>query len=406
MGGKLLLVIPPVVRLVDGIYEVEGDFVNNLRAYLRSFSHVTFACPVSPSTNHGGILTSKRLSEIDDSDRLTYIALPYAYREDRYIRFYLSTKKLLQLEIFKADYLLFSPHAKFDWPTLAAKLAITMKRKYDMESDYDHGSVGRSQLLAMPFGVRKFRKALWTRSFCKSVNKCFAHSSVALLQGQDVYDAYKDVAPNPRKVLNVQVSAEDYVSTAGIKDKLARISGGKPLTISYAGRMIDMKGPFDWLNAIHAAIEGGVALQATWLGDGPLMTEMRQEVQRKGIGRSVALAGIVGREEVLDQLRRTDIFLFCHKTGESPRCLGEALAAGCSLVGYGSAYPRELVASRGGGEFAEVGDWKKLAQIITSLDRDRPRLGRLIEAAAASGRLLDREAAIQTRIDLIKKYLI
>ena len=81
------------------------------------------------------------------------------------------------------------------------------------------------------------------------------------------------------------------------------------------------------------------------------------------------------------------------------------MAAACALVGYRSEYPRDLVAARGGGEFADIGDWKALASIIVSLDRDRPRLGGLLEAAAASGKLLDRNTAMQERIDLIKKYL-
>ena len=45
MIGKLLMVTPPVVRVIHGNYEVEVDFSNNLRMYLSNFAHVTFACP-------------------------------------------------------------------------------------------------------------------------------------------------------------------------------------------------------------------------------------------------------------------------------------------------------------------------------------------------------------------------
>ena len=405
MIGKLLLVIPPVVRMINGVHEVEADFANNLKLYLANFSHVTFACPVLFSERDSGILRSVPLSKIQNSDRLSYIALPYTYREDRHLRHYLATRKLLRSEIAKADYLIFSPHAKYDWPTLAALQAIKMKRKYDMESDWVHGSVQRLNLAAMPPGLNKIRKTLWMYSFLRTVDKCLSHSSLALLQGRDVFDAYKDVAPNPHKVLNVQVSSEDQIPSAQLKEKLARIKEGKPLTISYAGRMIAMKGPLDWLRAIHGAVEAGVELQATWFGDGSLMLQMRREVEQLGIDKKVTFAGIVGREEIMTSLRRTDIFLFCHKTGESPRCLGEALAAGCSLVGYSTAYARELVAVYGGGEFTDIGNWQALAGIIISLNQDRPKLGRLVEAAAASGKLLDRDTAIQNRIELIKKHL-
>ena len=405
MSGKLLLVIPPVVRVIDGIYEVDADFANNLKFYLANFSHVTFACTALSRTKDSVILRSLPLRKIPNSDRLSYIALPELFREDRHLRHFLAMRKLLRSEIAKADYLLFSPHAKYDWSTLAALLAIKMKRKYDIESDWDHASVDRLNLAAMPSGLNKMRKTWWMHSFARRVYKCLSHSSLALLQGQDVFDAYKNFAPNPHKVLNVQVTSEDHISAVELEAKLTRIKEGMPLTISYAGRTVAMKGPFDWLKAIHGAVEAGVELHATWFGDGPLMPQLLQEVETLGIANAVTFAGVVSREEIMASLRLTDIFLFCHMTGESPRCLMEALATGCSLVGYSTAYSRDLVATYGGGEFSDIGNWQALAKIIVSLDHDRQKLGRLVAAAALSGKLLDRDTAIQNRIDLIKKYL-
>ncbi len=74
-------------------------------------------------------------------------------------------------------------------------------------------------------------------------------------------------------------------------------------------------------------------------------------------------------------------------------------------MGYGTEYPRELVATYGGGEFANIGDWQGLAKTIVFLDKDRKTLSHLTAAAAASGRLLDRDIAMQKRIDLIKTHL-
>lgn len=405
MSGKLLLVIPPVVRAVNGTHEVEADFSNNLRLYLANFSHVTLACPVQLYEQDSGILRSLPFNRIQGSDRLSFIPLPYTYRELTHLRHYLTTRSLLRAEIAKADYLLFSPHAKYDWSTMAAIQAIKMKRKYDIESDWVHESVQRSQLATMAFGLRKVRKTLWMHSFLKTVDKCFSHSSLALLQGQDVFDAYKDIAPNPQKVLNVQVSSEDRIPLDQLQEKVSQLRAGKSVTISYAGRMIPMKGPLEWLKALHHAVEMGVDLQATWFGDGSLMPQMKRDAERLGIGNRVKFAGIVGRGVIMANLRETDIFLFCHKTAESPRCLGEALASGCSLVGYSSAYASELTAAHGGGEFSGVGNWRELGEIIIALDRDRIRLSRLVEAATASGRELDRDTAMQSRIDLIKKFL-
>jgi colanic acid/amylovoran biosynthesis glycosyltransferase len=405
-SGTLLLVIPPVVRTVNGVYEVEADFANNLRLYLANFTHVTFACPVfSDKEASGVILRSLPLDKVPDADRLSFIRLPYAYREDRYFRHYPATRRLLASEISKAQYLIFSPHAKYDWATLAARLAIKQKRKYDMESDHDHASASRFHLATMPAGLKKLRKMLWARSFIKTAEACFSQSSLALLQGQDVFDAYKNIAPNPHKVLNVQISSEDHITPIELKTKLNRIEEKEPLLIFYAGQAIPRKGPLDWLKAIHGISRAGVEFQATWFGDGSSLSEMKHEAANLGIEDRVVFPGSVGRKEIMAALKQTDIFLFCHKTGESPRCLGEALAAGCALVGYGTEYPRELVATCGGGEFADMDRWQALVEIIVSLDKDRLKLARLTAAAAASGRLLDRDIAMQKRIDLIKMYL-
>jgi colanic acid/amylovoran biosynthesis glycosyltransferase len=260
-------------------------------------------------------------------------------------------------------------------------------------------------LAMMSAGPKKLRKAILAKSFIKNVEACFSKSSLALLQGQEVFDAYKNIAPNPHRVLNVQVSVEDHIKPDRLKAKQDRLTTGSPLLISYAGQAIERKGPFDWLAALGGIFRADVKFQATWFGEGPLLSEMKRTATELGIGEMVSFPGSVGRSEIMSALQAADIFLFCHKIGESPRCLGEALASGAPLVGYGTEYPRELVSICGGGEFAEMNDWQKLVEIIVSLNKNRTELGRLTGSAAASGRLLDRDRAMQERIDLIKMHL-
>jgi glycosyltransferase involved in cell wall biosynthesis len=404
MDGSLLMVIPTTVRIVESKREIDEDYANNLREYLHYFTSITFACPITTGHNFN-IARSVSMTEIEGYERLTFVPLPYPYREDRYLKYYLSVRAILSNEIDRADFLLFSPHAKYDWSTLAANLAISRKRKFGIESDYDHRSVGDFHLSTMRPGLKKLRKLWWAKSFYRAADRCLAHSAIALLQGQEVFDGLKHLTSNPRKVLNVQVNSEDFILENDLSSKMRSITEPRPLQIIYAGRMAEMKGPLEWLNALKEAIELGANLKATWLGEGPMLAEMSREIRRLGLGENVVLPGLVPRKELMHRLKSSDLFLFCHKTGESPRCLGEALVSGTALVGYGSKYPRDLVAEHGGGEFAETGDWRALAQIITSLDRDRRRLATLVQGAARSGTCLDRDAAIRKRIDLIRTYL-
>jgi glycosyltransferase involved in cell wall biosynthesis len=202
------------------------------------------------------------------------------------------------------------------------------------------------------------------------------------------------------------ISGDDYISPSRLQNKLDGVGQSKPLKLCYIGRAIDMKGPMDWLNAVHELIKSGVGVTAKWLGDGSLLEKMRATVENLGLNKYVAFPGYVSdRKEVLQTLQDSDVFLFCHKTPESPRCLVEALASGCPLVGYAGAYPQELVARYGGGGFATTGDWKGLASIVQDLDTNREKLRELVRSASISGRIYERDATMQNRIDLIDKYL-
>jgi len=166
-----------------------------------------------------------------------------------------------------------------------------------------------------------------------------------------------------------------------------------------------MKGPKDWISALAALIHEGVKLDATWFGDGDLLPELQRDCERRGISESVHFVGPRGRDEVLAAVRHAHLFLFCHKTLESPRCVVEALANGTPIVGYDSGYVRDLVASHGGGSFAPMGHFNALAKRVQALDEDRSALANLIEDARSSAETFDRDEAIRKRIELIRTHL-
>ena len=242
--------------------------------------------------------------------------------------------------------------------------------------------------------------------FRRSYRYCLVNSSLALLHGQDVFNTYSSFCENPHKVYQMSVSEEDYITEAEFEVKVNTVGERRRLKICYVGRAVEMKGPTDWLKTVHELISSGVEITATWVGDGPSLPSMAMMTESLGIARQVKLTGyIFDRREIFRILREADLFLFCHQTPESPRCLVEALVSGCPLIGYSSAFTNELVAQCGGGLFAPVGHWKELSNIVKTLNDDRSRLRDLMTLARASGRLYDRDRAMQHRIDLIKESL-
>jgi colanic acid/amylovoran biosynthesis glycosyltransferase len=400
MPGRLLMVTPPVLIASAGSLRIDPHFANNLSGYLTRVDRITVACSVAAEAPGSGISNSLPLEEISDRDRIDVLVLPEPYREDRYMRHRAAVARLLRSEIEQCDYLSLAPHAPFDWPTLAAKIARKIGRGYDIEADWDMANVSWMLWSKMKPGPNKFRKYVWFKSYLRDFDRCMAHSSVALLQGADVFAAYRDIAPNPFKVLNVQVVGNDFVPPSVLAEKIERVSAGEKMHVCYAGRATDMKGPFDWLSAIRRLAEGGIRLHATWFGDGDQLERMKDFVAEHGLGAIVSLPGNVDRTEAIEAVRQSHLFLFCHLSNESPRCVVEALANGTPIIGYDSLYVRDLVAT-GGGEFASLGDWEKLAEIVANLDGDRARLASLIRGAAKSAESFDRDEAIERRIGLI-----
>jgi colanic acid/amylovoran biosynthesis glycosyltransferase len=400
MPGRLLMVTPPVIVASPRGLRIDPHFANNLSGYLTRVDRVTVACSVAKPGPGSGISNSLPLEGMSDRDRIDVIVLPEPYREDRYIRHRAAVARSLRREIERCEYLSFAPHAPFDWATLAAKIARQTGRGYDIEADWDMANVSWMLWSTMKWGPNKFRKYVWFKIFLRNFDRCMAHSSVALLQGADVFAAYRDIAPNPYKVLNVQVAGDDFVPPSVLVDKIKRVYAGEKMQICYAGRATDMKGPFDWLSAIRRLTEGGVQLKATWFGGGDRLERMRDFVSEHGLAAIVSLPGDVDRAEVIEAVRQSHLFLFCHLSNESPRCVVEALANGTPIIGYDSLYVRDL-ATGGGGEFASLGDWGNLAKIVAGLDGDRARLASLIRGAAKSAELFDRDKAIERRIGLI-----
>jgi glycosyltransferase involved in cell wall biosynthesis len=407
MVDRLLQVLPSVMKNVDNELEIEVDCYESIRLYLDNFDLLSVACPVTTDTRDKGLRRCRRVKDLPWENRLRFIPLPNAYDLSGFMSHYKAVRRLLKREIKNSDYLIFSPHTLVgDWPTVAIREAIKLRRPYVIEADVVYEEVAKVAWARNNSWKQRIKKNLALPLFQWRHRYCLEHSSLALFQGQDVYDAYSPFSPNPHKVYHMPVSRDDYITEAQLRKKFDELDEDRPLKLCYVGRAIEMKGPMDWLKTLSELRANDILFTATWLGDGSLLRSMQTMAEELGISDNVHFPGYVSdREQILQTLRDSDIFLFCHKTPESPRCLVEALASGCPLIGYGSAYPKEIVAQCGGGKFATMDNWKELANIVKALDKDRKRLRELIRLASASGRLYERDATMQRRIDLIKKYL-
>ena len=170
-----------------------------------------------------------------------------------------------------------------------------------------------------------------------------------------------------------------------------------------------MKGPWSWLDVMQDVIprtRGSVEVLAEWIGDGPLLEELRAAVNSRGFAASVSFAGAeMDRRKLLARFRDADLFVFCHLTPESPRCLIEALMSGLPIVGFHSAYAADLLNGREGGILVPLNDKEALASIIVDCAGHREKVARMAASARLAGREFSDVAVFRHRSELIKEYL-
>ncbi|MGB3738824.1 MAG: glycosyltransferase [Pontixanthobacter sp.] len=399
-----MLVLPTNFVYRDGSLHIDTDFAANLQVFLEYFHTISIYSHVSDPANDGMLVSVTPFSSIPNASRIEFVELPHPYREDRYLAAYKHVETTLRKGFAKASVVQCTPHAPFDWPTLAANVLMRENIPFAIQSDWDKWVTTKGIYTDIANPIRRFRKFLHARIFLRQYRRILSRTSVALLHGNDVYEGSKHLTPNPQLIHNPSVTADDQISNAALEAKKTAAREGNPLRITYAGRTEPMKGPLEWLETLRAVRDDGVAFDAMWFGTGSLEATYLDQLRELGLQDCVTYGGKVTREVIYDRLYRTDIFLFCHQTRESPRNLIEALACGVPIVGYHSPYAKDLTARHGGSVLHPVGDTRALANTVAELNRDRDRLAELIGEAARSGAQYTREAALAERAELMLEY--
>lgn len=280
-----------------------------------------------------------------------------------------------------------------------------MGRPYAVWTDRVESRVVRQTADSGPFRAR-MRARLIHRPMAMLEKYVIRRATLGLFHGRETYDAYAPYCSQPQIVHDIHIARADHIEPARLAQKIADVRSGKAIRICYVGRAEPMKGPLDWIDVLKGLAARSIDFTATWLGDGSQYDEMKDRVVRYGLGDRIRLPGhVADRETVLVALRDSHLFLFCHRTPESPRCLIEALTSGCPIIGYDGAFARDIASVHGGGRFAAIGETEALADIIAGLAGNRTELAELIPQAAEDGSPFDDVAVFRHRSMLIKEYL-
>ena len=362
--GSMFLVLPVPFRQRGGQLLFESQACNGLKRWADNFGHVVMAAPVMPEQLAQADKTIFwEDTEVALDQRITCIQLPWAYRPGVFVREYRRIRRLFAEEIGRCEYLQFVIGGLVgDWGAVAAKEAAKQGRPFAIHTDRVESDVLR-KLAKKQKGWRASKMVLDAWLMDRYHHSIIRRCSAGLWHGQECYTAYSPWCGNNHLIHDVHTKASDAISEVELQTKLSELVETPELKIVYAGRMAEMKAPLEWVKAIAHARDRGVALQATWYGDGELRARMEAEIAALKLNGSVHLAGFVSdRTVVLRALREAHLMLFTHITPESPRCLLEALISGTAIVGYDNPFARDLTPAHGGGSYLRIYGWQALAK--------------------------------------------
>lgn len=398
----LLLIQVPLRKNPEGTLLLEAQAANGLRLWAQNFARVIVILPFSPSADDTGHVPVSALGAA--ADRIEFVLLPHVSRPGAFLRALPSARRRIREKMDEAQWLCFAIGGLFgDWGAVAALEAHRAGRRFSVWTDRVESEVTR---------VRPSPGSVWAAGRTRLLSRLMAlqerfvirRAALGLFHGRETFDAYAPFSRQPALVHNIHLGKADQIPETELIEK-ERKALTEPLRIFYAGRMEPMKGPQDWLHVLRSLCDRNIAFQAEWIGDGSLMPEFTRCLRDFGLQNHVSAPGnIFDRVSVLRRYREANIFLFCHLTPESPRCLIEALKSGTPIIGYDSSFPRDLISTNGGGRLTPRGDTDALAASLIALHEDRKHLSRLVRAAAMDGAPYDDETVFAHRAHLIKTY--
>lgn len=403
-NDTLLLYAPVPLYSSEHGYLLEDQACNGLIRWAENFNRVIVMHPVEHGTPPQNWIPLH--SSGVDLQRVEVVPLPTAYRPDQFLRHYRPIRQQIGQLIDRAHYMSFSIGGLFgDWGSVAALEAHRKRRRFAVWTDRVESEVVRQEIQSGKTRRARLRAALTHRSMAMLERAIIRRATVGLFHGAETHATYAPYARASVIVHDIHLRQEDRIPPTALSAKVQAAAHG-PLRICYLGRADPMKGPDDWIAVMAILKASDVDFEATWLGDGDRLSAMKAQVAHMGLDDHVRLPGFVrDRAAILAALRHAQVFVFCHKTPESPRNLIEALVSGTPIVGYDSPFPQDLIASHGGGLLTPMNDVEALASVLTSLAGDRRRLAGLFGQAALDGEPFNDVAVFKHRSEVIRAHL-
>jgi colanic acid/amylovoran biosynthesis glycosyltransferase len=390
LGPSLLLDVGVPFRRRAGELLLESQAHHGVQRWLDYFTRVTLCAPIVPEALVDPSMQWLPAEPLLRDANLAVAPLPWGYDVRCHLRHAATVRRTFRELIPRHDRLCFANIGWLGaWGRIAAEEAFAQQRPFAVWLDWVLQDMPlRPERNAVKRAWRKAERMVLSQLVLRDIRR----ASLGLFNGRTVFDAYAGLSRNPRLVHDVHLTEADIIPEWQLEARH------------------DMKGPGHWLDAVATALgeyRGPRRITATWIGDGPLLEQMRAAVAARGLSEQVSFTGLErDRGRLIATLREADLFLSCHLTPESPRCLIEALMSGLPIAGFSSAYGSDLLGSNvEGGAFVALGDRTALGRELARCLAEPALLRRMSRAAYSAGMEYSDVRVFKHRSDLIRECL-
>ncbi len=215
--------------------------------------------------------------------------------------------------------------------------------------------------------IKPFTNPIWKRA--KKVIAVSEHTRQLAL-GQ--YSVDVEVIPNGADVTHLEP---------------LKIQVNTPPRLVFAGRFVPQKNPLAIVQILSQLKD--LHWSCSMLGDGPLLEDVKREIEVAGLTERFELSGWVTSEEVLEHFSKSDI-LFMPSLSEGLPVVGvQALAKGLAIVASSIGGFLDLVDDGVNGYLIDVQDNPAFSKVLRELISDPDLLLRLREASRQKSHQFD-----------------
>jgi glycosyltransferase involved in cell wall biosynthesis len=406
---KYLIVVPVLVHAVrPGVCALESAFVEHLRM-LRvkmgsSIDEIVLAAGSMDRAEYDA--TRAHLGELDQvEDGVRFVPL------------------FEGADASKAAFLL------LDMPRVLARLAREMRGAVVVHSGPSHNLFRPIEVPALAMGVALGRTTVsvtdiderdsarmmyesgkWSRAnYLRNklvydpirhlVQRFIARScDVVLLKGDKLVEDYGKGRSHVHGFYDTAFSEKDVMSEEQLARKVENVRDtGRPLELSYFGRLIYYKGVHHMIEAFAQARDANARLNI--MGFGEEEAALRALVEKEGLGERVIFHP--PRQygaDLFEALHGWHILMAAPLHADTPRNTWDAFACGMGILAYDTEYYTSIKRDSGAVELAAWGDRAALADRIRFLASDREAVARMLVNGVKTAHANSQEAWLERRV--------